>query len=179
MERFAEKPWSERLAKPVMKNVVRVDREFDDPLPPEAKNLDAVVNVLFYYDTVWMKTDRMRMNQAIFSALPPGGAYFIIDHSGRAGTGTTEVKTNHRIEEQVVRDEVKRPVFVWELKLTFCEIQRTAAIGTPRRAPLPTAWHQRLIRVEVRQTVNAAAGTAAAAVDHLTLRHVAQSRILC
>ena len=33
--------WSERLAKPVMKNVVRVDRELDNPLPPEAKNLDA------------------------------------------------------------------------------------------------------------------------------------------
>jgi len=37
LERFAEKPWSERLAKPVMKNVVRVDREFEDPLPPRRK----------------------------------------------------------------------------------------------------------------------------------------------
>src|SRR4051812_33294197 len=36
VEKFAAKPWSERLAKPVMKNVVRVDRELDDPLPPEA-----------------------------------------------------------------------------------------------------------------------------------------------
>lgn len=111
LERFAEKPWSERLAKPIMKNVVRVDREFDDPLPPEAKNLDAVVNVLFYHDTVWMKTDRMRMNQAIFRALRPGGAYFIIDHSGRPGTGIAEVQTNHRIEEQVVRDEVQKAGF--------------------------------------------------------------------
>ena len=30
----------ERLKKQAMKNVVRVDREFDDPLPPEAKDLD-------------------------------------------------------------------------------------------------------------------------------------------
>lgn len=37
LERFAAKPWAERLAKPVMKRVVRVDREFDDPLPPEAR----------------------------------------------------------------------------------------------------------------------------------------------
>ena len=44
--------------KPVMKNVVRVDREFDDPLPPEARDLDAVLIVLFYHDTVWMRTDR-------------------------------------------------------------------------------------------------------------------------
>ena len=42
LDRFAQAPWSERLKKPVMKNVVRVDREFDDPLPPEARNLDAV-----------------------------------------------------------------------------------------------------------------------------------------
>jgi hypothetical protein len=47
LEKFAEKPWTERLTKPVMKNVVRVDREFDDPLPPEAKDLDVVFVVLF------------------------------------------------------------------------------------------------------------------------------------
>jgi hypothetical protein len=35
LERFAEAPLSERLAKPILKNVVRVDREFDDPLLDE------------------------------------------------------------------------------------------------------------------------------------------------
>src|SRR5262245_43851895 len=49
LERFAEGPWSERLKKPVMSRVVRVDREFDDPLPAEAKNLDLVVMVLIYH----------------------------------------------------------------------------------------------------------------------------------
>jgi hypothetical protein len=72
-EKFAEKPWTDRLAKPVMKPVVRVDREFDHPLPPEATNLDAVVNVMLYHDTVWMKTDRAAMNRAVFAALRPGG----------------------------------------------------------------------------------------------------------
>src|SRR5262245_5194193 len=66
LERFAEVPWSTRLAKPVMKPVRRVDREFDDPLPPEAQNLDAVLMILFYHDTVWMGADRKRMNRAIF-----------------------------------------------------------------------------------------------------------------
>jgi predicted methyltransferase len=111
LERFAEKPWSARLAKPVMKNVVRVDRPFDDPLPPEAHDLDAVVMVLFYHDTVWQGVDRDKMNRAIFSALRPGGWYVIVDHSGRAGTGVTEVQTLHRIEEQVVRDEITRAGF--------------------------------------------------------------------
>ena len=85
LERFAEAPWSARLQKPVMKNVVRVDREFDDPLPPEARDLDAVVMILFYHDTVWLGTDRARMNAAVFRALKPGGMFAIVDHSAKAG----------------------------------------------------------------------------------------------
>ncbi len=107
LDRFAEKPWSERLAKPVMRNVVRVDRPFDDPLPADAHDLDAVLIVLFYHDTVWMGVDRAAMNAAVWRALRPGGVYGIVDHSGRAGTGTTEAQTLHRIEEAVVRREVE------------------------------------------------------------------------
>ncbi len=111
LDRFAEKPWSARLAKPVMKKVVRADRELEDPLPPEAKDLDAVFLVLFYHDTVWQKTDRDRMNRAVFQALKPGGVFAVIDHSGRPGTGVSEAQTTHRIEEKVVREEIERAGF--------------------------------------------------------------------
>jgi predicted methyltransferase len=111
LERFAEQPWSARLAKPVMKNVVRVDREFDDPLPPEAKGLGLVVMVLFYHDTVWMKVDRARMNRAIFSALAPGGVYALVDHSARPGSGNSDAETLHRIDEQLLRAEVESAGF--------------------------------------------------------------------
>ncbi|MGC4086434.1 MAG: SAM-dependent methyltransferase [Polyangiaceae bacterium] len=111
LERFAEKPWSTRLAKPVMKNVVRTDRNFDDPLPPEAKGLDAVFMVLFYHDTVWQNVDRPRMNQAIFQALKPGGLYVLLDHSSRPGAGLSEVKTLHRIEEPLLRAEIEQAGF--------------------------------------------------------------------
>ncbi|HXJ35193.1 MAG TPA: methyltransferase domain-containing protein [Candidatus Eisenbacteria bacterium] len=116
LERFAEKPWSERLAKPVMRNVVRVDREFADPLPPEAHDLDAVLIVLFYHDTVWMGVDRAQMNRAVYRALRPGGLYVVVDHSGGAGSGATQTQTLHRIEESVVRDEVRAAGFqlAWE-----------------------------------------------------------------
>ena len=107
LERFAEQPWSERLKKPVMKNVVRVDREFDDPLPPEAHDLDAVFIVLFYHDTVWMKTDRAKMNHAVFQALKPGGIYAVIDHSAPAGSGLDDVESLHRIDEQTLRKEIE------------------------------------------------------------------------
>ncbi len=119
LEKFAEKPWSERLAKPVMKNVVRVDREIDDPLPPEATALDAVLSVLIYHDLFWLGGDRANMNTAIFKALRPGGVYVIVDHSGRPGTGSSEVKTLHRIEEQVVRQEVESAGFVLADEATF------------------------------------------------------------
>ena len=94
-----------------MKNVVRVDREFEDPLPPEAHDLDAVVMILFYHDTVWLGADRARMNAAVFRALKPGGVFAIVDHSAKAGAGISEVQTLHRIEETKLRKEVEAAGF--------------------------------------------------------------------
>jgi len=119
LERFAQKPWSERLARPVMKNVVRVDREFDDPLPADAKDLDAVVSILFYHDTVWMKTDRARMNRAVFDSLRSGGVYGVVDHSAKEGSGVDDVQTLHRIEERIVVAEVEKAGFRLEARGDF------------------------------------------------------------
>jgi predicted methyltransferase len=116
---FAEQPWSERLTKPVMKRVVRVDSEFDEPLPPDVKNLDLVTLVLFYHDTVWMETDRPRMNRNIFGALKPGGVFVIVDHSSKPGEGLSVVKSLHRIEESLVKAEVQQAGFVLEAEADF------------------------------------------------------------
>ncbi len=119
LKRFAEQPWSARLATPPMAKVVRLDREFDDPLPPEAHDLDAVLIVLFYHDTVWLGTDREKMNHAVFKALRPGGVYGIIDHSAPSGSGTADVQTLHRIDERVVRHEVTSAGFDLVAEATF------------------------------------------------------------
>lgn len=111
VEKFVKDAWPARLAKPINKQVVRVDREFDSPLPPQAKDLDLVVMNLFYHDTFWFGTDRKAMNDAIWKALRPGGAYVIIDHSGRKGGGVKDVKSLHRIEESVVVDDVEASGF--------------------------------------------------------------------
>jgi predicted methyltransferase len=111
LERFAEKPWTERLKLPAMKKVQRVDRDLDDPLPKDTHDLDAVLMVLVYHDTVWMGVDRDRMNRAVFAALKPGGIYGIVDHASRPGAGLADVQTLHRIEESVVREEVERAGF--------------------------------------------------------------------
>jgi predicted methyltransferase len=111
LEKFAAKPWAERLARPGNEKIVRWDSVFDAPLPPEARDLDAVFMILFYHDTVWMEVDRPKMNAAIFAALKPGGVYAVIDHSARAGAGLTEVKTTHRIEETLVIEEIEAAGF--------------------------------------------------------------------
>jgi predicted methyltransferase len=111
LEKFAEGPWALRLTKPVMKNVTRLDREFDDPFPPEVKDLDAVISILFYHDTVWLKADRDKMNKAAFAALKHGGIYGIVDHSAQPGSGVRDVKTFHRIDEDFLKAEVLRAGF--------------------------------------------------------------------
>jgi predicted methyltransferase len=113
---FAEVPWSARLAAPAMKRVVRLDRELDDPFPPEVKDLDLVTMVLFYHDTVWLETDRARMNAAIFTALKPGGHYIVLDHSAKVGDGLGVVKSLHRIEESIVKEEIQKAGFVLEVE---------------------------------------------------------------
>ncbi len=119
LEKFANVPWSARLSKPLLRNVVRADREFDDPLPPEATDLDAVLIVLIYHDTVWLDVDRRKMNRAVFTALKPGGVYGIVDHSAAAGAGLSGVKTVHRIEEKTLRDEVEQAGFEFESEAPF------------------------------------------------------------
>lgn len=106
LERFAEAGWSERLEKPVMANVVRVDRPFDDPFGPEITGLDAVVNVLFYHDFAWQEVDRASHNRGVFAALRPGGDYVVIDASAADGAGVSGSKTLHRIEQSLVVEEV-------------------------------------------------------------------------
>jgi predicted methyltransferase len=103
---FVGEAWAARLERPVNRNVVRVDREFDSPLPPEAVGLDLVVMNAVYHDTVAMKTDRAALNRAVFAALRPGGAYVVIDSSARPGRGELDAPTLHRIEEELVKKEV-------------------------------------------------------------------------
>lgn len=111
LDNFVKGRFDERLKNPVMRNVIHLVREFDDPVPPEVRNLDLVTFNFIYHDTVWLGTDRARMNRAVFNALKPGGIYIVADHSGRPGTGVNEAKTLHRIEESVLRKEVEAAGF--------------------------------------------------------------------
>jgi predicted methyltransferase len=98
--------WTKRLARPALARVIRVERDFDSPLPPEAKGLDLVVMHAIYHDTIWLGTDRAAMNRAILDALAPGGAFVVIDSSAAAGAGDGVARELHRVDEARVREEV-------------------------------------------------------------------------
>jgi predicted methyltransferase len=118
LDRFAAKPWAERAARPVNANVQAVVAPFDAPLPG-LRDLDAVLMVLFYHDTVWQGSDRAKLNAAVFAALKPGGVYGIVDHAAIPGHGIADVETLHRIEEDVVKQEVMAAGFVLEAEADF------------------------------------------------------------
>jgi predicted methyltransferase len=111
--------WTKRLSTPVMKVVVRVDRELETPLPSEAIGLDLVVINLVYHDVAGLGIDRTKMNSAVFSALRSGGRYAVIDHSARPGSGCAYVQSLHRIDEATVREEVEHAGFRLLSESTF------------------------------------------------------------
>ena len=95
-------------------------QKWDEFGPPE--KLDVVFNSQFYHDMFNPQFNPptggpealAKDNKAIFNALKPGGLYVIIDHAGAAGTGYSQMNTLHRIEESVVKDELKQAGFVLE-----------------------------------------------------------------
>jgi predicted methyltransferase len=102
-----------RAKSPAMKNVVPVVRPFDDPVPPDVRNLDLITFFFFYHDVTYMPVDRAAMNRKLFEALKPGGFLVVADHSGPAGSGVTVGKTLHRIEESALRKEIEAAGFTF------------------------------------------------------------------
>jgi predicted methyltransferase len=47
----------------------------------------------------------------VFNALKSGGVYIVADHSSLPGTGVSETKSLHRIEDVVLRREVEAAGF--------------------------------------------------------------------
>lgn len=81
---------------------------------------DAPLDVVFmgqeYHDfhIERFDVDVAEMNRRVYAALRPGGTYVILDHSGRPGTGHSEVQTLHRIEGAALRREVEAAGFIFD-----------------------------------------------------------------
>ena len=103
--------FDQRAKRSAMSNVVRLVRDYDDPVPGDLRDLDLVVFLFAYHDTAFMPVDRARMNVRLFTALKPGGHLVLADHAARVGAGVSVAKTLHRIEESVVRRELEAAGF--------------------------------------------------------------------
>jgi len=135
VERMKEDRFGERARKPVMKNVVRLVRDFDDPVPATLDGLDLITFFFAYHDTAHMRVDRARMNRRLFQALKPGGVLVVADHSARAGDGASVAGTLHRIEESLLRREVESAGFRLVEQGNFlrhAEDPRDAAVFRPK-----------------------------------------------
>jgi predicted methyltransferase len=100
-----------RLKTPAGQNIMSVARPFDDPVPPDVRDLDLITFLFFYHDTTYMAVDRAEMNRKLYAALKPGGTLVIADHSAKPGDGTSVGKLLRRIEEDALRREVEAAGF--------------------------------------------------------------------
>lgn len=107
----ARERFDERAKTPPMRNVIRVLRDYDDPVPPTVRDLDLVTFFFAYHDTAFMTVDRAKMNRALFDALKPGGVLVVSDHAAQPGAGISVAKTLHRIEESTLRREIEAAGF--------------------------------------------------------------------
>lgn len=73
--------------------------KFDQPV-------DMIFMSQLYHDQIWQKVDIAQMNKAIFSALKPGGVFFIIDHVGNGVTTVEQIDKLHRIDPALVKEQV-------------------------------------------------------------------------
>src|SRR5882757_1101207 len=122
IERFVKDKFDIRAQKPAMKNVVRVVRDFDDPIPPDVSGLDMITFFFAYHDITYMQVDRAVMNKKMFAALKPG-------------EGTSVAKTLHRIEESTLRQEIEAAGFKLVAEGDFLrnpEDPRDAAVFRPQ-----------------------------------------------
>jgi len=135
IERFVKDKFDIRAQKPVMKNVVHVIRDFDDPIPPDVSGLDMITFFFAYHDITYMQVDRAVMNKKMLAALKPGGFLIIADHSAKPGDGISVAKTLHRIEESIVRQELEAAGFKLVEEGNFLrnpEDPREAAVFRPQ-----------------------------------------------
>lgn len=134
--RFIKTRFDERAAKPVMGNVIKLIREFDDPVPGDLRGLDLATMLYEYHDTPAMGIDRAKMNRLIFDALKPGGAFVVVDHAAKAGSGLSASKTLHRIDEALVRQEVEAAGFKFLAAADFLRNPEDPRDATSSRATI-------------------------------------------
>lgn len=77
--------------------------------------LDLVFTALNYHDIhadFMGPADAAAVNRAIYAALKPGGLYVVVDHHATAGSGLADVNRIHRIDAELVKQEIMAAGFI-------------------------------------------------------------------
>ncbi len=67
-----------------------------------------------YHDPFMGPVDMQKFDKQVYEALKPGGVFVVIDHAAPAGSGTSDTNTLHRIDPEVVKQEVESAGFVFD-----------------------------------------------------------------
>ncbi|MFO1426821.1 MAG: methyltransferase domain-containing protein [Steroidobacteraceae bacterium] len=112
---FAGKALGERLKDGRLPNVEsRVATPAD--LRLGEGTLDAAVifmsyHDLYYVDTDWPAIDAGQFLEQIRRAVKPGGAFLIVDHAAKDGSGKSAAQKLHRIDERFAKRDIERHGF--------------------------------------------------------------------
>lgn len=112
---FGKEGYTKRLADARLPNVRHVVGPADALGLGEA-TLDGAVIVMSYHDLYWVnekkpddaKIDAGQFLDQIARALKPGGVLLVVDHSAKAGTGSADAQTLHRIDEQFTTEDFRK-----------------------------------------------------------------------
>jgi predicted methyltransferase len=91
-------------AEPNYSNVTVVVQPLTKLVTPEP--VDLIFTAQNYHDLHNFPVDVVGFNRTILASLKPGGLYVVLDHSAPAGSGLADTKTLHRIDADVVKQEV-------------------------------------------------------------------------
>jgi predicted methyltransferase len=100
---------------------VRILMAENDALEMPDGEFDAVMMILAYHDIYyvdpengWPKIDGPAFVAELYEALRPGGIIAVVDHYAAAGSPPETGNTMHRIDPQIVIDELESAGFVFE-----------------------------------------------------------------
>lgn len=96
--------------------------------------VDLVFTAQNYHDLHNFPVDVVGLNRIILASLKPGGLYVVLDHSAPAGSGLADTNTLHRIDADVVKQEVTAAGFEFVGSsdvLANAADSRTAAVFDP------------------------------------------------
>jgi predicted methyltransferase len=103
--------WEKRVANNRLPNVEHRTVDLAD-MKLGTGTLDAVLMIKVYHDLYWVdpkgewpKIDVPKTLDQIARALKPGGVLLLVDHSAKAGTGSSAASPLHRIEESYAKQD--------------------------------------------------------------------------